>query len=753
MVIHDYVPQSWVASGVLTPRAIPWEFLSTADLRLSVNGAAKVAGTHYSVAGDGRTAAATLTPLEAWVGTVILSRETPERQNYDLIAQHDVQAETLELELDRRAMIEQELAAGLADFGSRALQVPQGAVAPPVDLTGLIEGDLLQYRGGALRRFEREAFAGKLYGGGAGGVPVPITGNGGADAALRGDLALASGAQLSGFSHAYAYAPGSVGWRLSKIVVATDAPFNAVGNGIANDTAALQAGATFAAGRRYVIPKGTYKITEPIIIPIDCIVEGWGAVFIMPSQFNALRFIDGGAMFGGEIIGPASGVYDANGIGIFCAGTRNPGAAPTFVTAPELTGVTVRNLGLYGVGFEYTKGGWVKEGELSGIGYAGVGGVSTEGLSVRRSIMKTIGPGPMTGDAYGVFIDRKNGTAEIDDPRSKGFDVEWCDISDVIAAGGVNGHGIDTHGGENFGITNNRVTGCQAGIYATASSIGAAQALGPKRGLIAHNQLFGTAASVSYGLLVRGAFNGGDAVVEAATDIRLVNNFIEGFGGANDPNSGAVYARGTKNMVIDGITVARPKSNGINLGKSNINVSIRNHTIIDPYDAVGLGVCIRVSGPDVTGVVEHGTLIADNGALAANVANIGIRVDAALTGLGLRIGKHELRGISATKLTYSEATSPGVTLDQFQRSTQLATINLVSGAANNSVTITFAERLVRPPVDIQLTPTGGIAPGGKVAELRPLNITATGMDLVAYPSDLSAWLSSGVQSVFVAVSP
>lgn len=569
---------------------------------------------------------------------------------------------------------------------------------------------------------------------------------------LLAELASTSGAQLSGFSHDYAYTPGSVGWRLSKIVVATDAPFNAVGNGIANDTAALQAAASFAAGRRLIIPKGIYKITAPIVVPIDSIVEAWGAVFMMSTQFNAFRFADGGAMFGGEIIGPASGVYDANGIGIFCTGTRNPGASPTFVTAPELTGVTVRNLGIYGVSFEYTKGGWVKECEISGIGYAGVGGVSTEGLSVRRSIVKTIGPGPMTGDAYGVFIDRKNGTAEIDDPRSKGFDVQWCDVRDVIASGGVNGHGIDTHGGEDFTFAHNRVTGCQAGMYATASSIGAAQSLGPRRGLITNNQLIGTAASVNYGYLVRGAFNGVDTLVEAATDIQMIGNFIEGFGGANDPNSGAVYARGTKNMVIDGITVARPKNNGINMGKSNINVSMRGHTVIDPYDAVAQGVCIRVSGPDVTGVIENGTLIADNGALAANVANNAIRVDAALTGISLRVGNHTLSGQSATKLTMSIATSTGFKSDIFQTDSAISSVTLNSGAANTVLAVSFSQRFASPPTDIQLTQTGGIAPGGKAVVLTALNITEIGMDIVAYPADLTTWTSTGSIDIRWAVS-
>lgn len=68
--------------------------------------------------------------------------------------------------------------------------------------------------------------------------------------------AAAPGAGGVGFSHAQAYAAGTLGTKGKYTVSVKDAPFNAVGNGIANDTAALLAAKGYS-DRPYV-PAGTY---------------------------------------------------------------------------------------------------------------------------------------------------------------------------------------------------------------------------------------------------------------------------------------------------------------------------------------------------------------------------------------------------------------------------------------------------------------------------------------------------------------
>lgn len=80
---------------------------------------------------------------------------------------------------------------------ARSLQVPFGDTPPSVEIGDLIDGDLLTFREGKLKRLERESFAGMFYAGDATGKPVPASGTG-ADGALRADLAQDSGGALLG---------------------------------------------------------------------------------------------------------------------------------------------------------------------------------------------------------------------------------------------------------------------------------------------------------------------------------------------------------------------------------------------------------------------------------------------------------------------------------------------------------------------------------------------------------------------------
>jgi hypothetical protein len=201
------ISDTYVSDGTATPRSIGFALLDASHLVLTVDGVAKTLNAHYTITGNLRiktqseVLSGVITPTPAFANGAVIAyrRVTPNIQQYNSDPGVPLSADQLELELDRRAMIEQEQAAGLGDLAARAIKVSEEEVAPDVDLTGLIEGDLIQYRGGKLRRFLRETFAGKLWGGDASGAPVPVTGNGGADAALRGDLALGTGASLSGF--------------------------------------------------------------------------------------------------------------------------------------------------------------------------------------------------------------------------------------------------------------------------------------------------------------------------------------------------------------------------------------------------------------------------------------------------------------------------------------------------------------------------------------------------------------------------
>lgn len=84
------------------------------------------------------------------------------------------------------------------------------------------------------------------------------------DPSLRLELAASAGSALVGFSHASTYAAGTLGAKLKEAPSIKDAPYNAVGDGIANDTNAILAAVAYmeSTGNPVFVPPGTY-LTDP----------------------------------------------------------------------------------------------------------------------------------------------------------------------------------------------------------------------------------------------------------------------------------------------------------------------------------------------------------------------------------------------------------------------------------------------------------------------------------------------------------
>lgn len=91
-------------------------------------GAVQILGTDYEVTGNLRTGTASIRTLRAYTAGVQLTvtRRTQRRQDARLSPTQPLPATKIEAELDRRALIEQEIDARLADLGYRALLVPIG---------------------------------------------------------------------------------------------------------------------------------------------------------------------------------------------------------------------------------------------------------------------------------------------------------------------------------------------------------------------------------------------------------------------------------------------------------------------------------------------------------------------------------------------------------------------------------------------------------------------------------------------------
>lgn len=465
--------------------------------------------------------------------------------------------------------------------------------------------------------------------------------------------------------------------------------YGAVGDGVADDTVAVQAALTDAAGQTVLFPPNTYKITAQLNVPENTFISAYSATLNGSSGvFKLLKFAGGGGIFGGTLIGIGNATLQIGSIGIACEGTNNAPAAPSFVQGPTIRDVNIFSFGEYGIFLAYTQDAKIEDNRIITIGYAGIGGVSCNRAHVNNNFIDNVSPG--TVDAYGIFIDRNNGNSEIEEPRSFFCSITNNKVFNVVSVSGNNGQGIDTHAGVGFSIIGNEVVNCEVGIFVTSSVISGTQQLAPQNCRVIGNTVRST-LRVGYGVIVNGAING-STVAEFALNNLVEGNTIEGYGIAGDGTSAAVRITAAKNTIVSGNIIFRSACNGILLNIESRGVVIEGNYIVDPFDnTYTVPACVAVLGNNVFATIANNTFVFENNALGTFVATQSIRVGPGFTGLDLNIQRNAFIGLTASNLTYAEGTSTGVNADGLM--SQSGSTSLSAGV----VTLVFNKRFPSVP--------------------------------------------------------
>jgi hypothetical protein len=266
---------SAVANGATTVFPYAYTVLQTADVTVTGELAGVVTtysfGVHYTLSGVGTDAGSVNFLVAPAAGTIVTSyRDSELARETDYQDGGDLQAETLDLDLNRLWLALQEIFSGGKGVPN-ALRVPSPETLPPLPAAALRDGYLLGFSGSSW---------------------ALVPGQSGSATSLGLDLASAisavKGPALMGFNPTLNYVAGTIGrhaamdrWN------PCDYPWLCPTNGTSDCTAAINACAVAAAaaGAGIRIPAGTFKANIALLSLFD--IEGAGMNKTIITPFNS----------------------------------------------------------------------------------------------------------------------------------------------------------------------------------------------------------------------------------------------------------------------------------------------------------------------------------------------------------------------------------------------------------------------------------------------------------------------------------
>lgn len=400
--------------------------------------------------------------------------------------------------------------------------------------------------------------------------------------------------------------------------------YGAVGDGVTNDTTALQAALTL--GGDIYVPAGTYisgALTASVAntrlllapnatISFPTLGSGIKAITISANNFT----IEGGALQG-----PASGVYVANENAIHMIGTS---------TSVRKEGLTIRNceiynFGAYAIYAQFVNKISIVHNDIHDCGFSAATFLSCDNGSYLYNKIKTITPGvatnayglSLTHDSTGYSSDPNAGTKSATHPFCSGWSVQGNEVEDI------GWEGLDCHGGYEVSIIGNRVYDTLYGISAPSSSGDAANYAGNSN-IVAYNTVDGRnrdgstsgRENTGYGINL----NGGSTVNTFRTV--CIGNILSYKGVISTAAAGAIQAAYCSTVVISNNIIHRWGSQAVYVGGSSALIS-GNYFGGMASSGDTIGYCI---GSDF-GTSNHLTITGNtHDAGGANLANAGVRL-------------------------------------------------------------------------------------------------------------------------------
>jgi Right handed beta helix region len=357
--------------------------------------------------------------------------------------------------------------------------------------------------------------------------------------------------------------------------------FGAIGDGAANDTAAVQA-AMNAGARDVYCEAGTFLVDSVTIPATVHRFSGPCTLKQRSANRNTLSVVkpSGLVVEGLSLQGLPGRDIAANNNGIFVSGGSNiliqaitcTGYQQNCVWIEKASDVTVDRVLGYGV--------------AKGVQFRGV-----RRGAITNSVFRDTGL-PSTTFTIAIYLE-----------SSSGHDFGFCTdirIANNLVVNYVNSQAIEVHAGQRITITGNIATNVMMGISLNAAVAGDTIS----DIAISGNTIHGTSTGFDGPTGGAGIQAVGFDARHPATNVAIVSNTVRNMNGVLlDPSTGAVQAHEADNVTIVGNTIHSTAGNGIVVGPAARGVLVGQNKVSNVTTAKGGSAGILVNGTGSSGAI------------------------------------------------------------------------------------------------------------------------------------------------------